>query len=631
MKTLYLVLALAVICVGPVFAQRAFTDVPEEHWAYDAVDELQQEGLIAGYPNGTFQGKNPITRYEFAMVIQRLLPLIQEGEKPTDPKTGQPVDLFGYATKADVDSAVKGIQIPDVSGLAKKSDVDTISRLVNEFKDELAALGVDVDGVKRDLAALSLRVEAIENELKRVRWEGTVNVFGISVADKSTGGNVLVDKDNRVSPMAPNDALIRSAAVVRDFDLDVTGRVNENVTAKLVLNAGNYLNYVGDVAAGGGRMLAPTDNVFPYYAYIAANMGAAKLTMGRFGMQLTPYTFKMIDQDSYTTNVKTDSGDYPVDGAKVDVNLLGVDWTWFAAKHDSNIYAASLVGQQMVTHWLGTAGFTTGGSVGGLSAVTATAGVRATAKTPFNGKLGATYYRAFDRGVWPATYDTADVMGVDLALPVFGLVDFKGAATSSTAKSNAKSGGIDYKGGAYDFALGGNIGGLGLGVGYKSIDRDFATAGNWDSIGRWVNPTNVEGIYADIKYPLTSTISLAAGGEFLTAKKTAGKFAEDDKIDKIAGGIKWAYSQKSAFSVDYQLITFEQKAAKAFKPWTAENAKESYLTVGWAHKLGANADLKVGYQFVNYSDGVGSSTATYMPYGMDYRGGIGVVQMGVNF
>jgi len=630
MKTLYLVLALAVICVGPVFAQRAFTDVPEEHWAYDAVDELQQEGLIAGYPNGTFQGKNPITRYEFAMVIQRLLPLIQEGEKPTDPKTGQPVDLFGYATKADVDSAVKGIQIPDVSGLAKKSDVDTISRLVNEFKDELAALGVDVDGVKRDLAALSLRVEAIEKELDRVRWKGTVNVFGISVADKSTGGNVLVDKDNRVSPMAPNDALIRSAAVVRDFDLDVTGRVNENVTAKLVLNAGNYLNYVGDVAAGGGRMLAPTDNVFPYYAYIAANMGAAKLTMGRFGMQLTPYTFKMIDQDSYTTNVKTDSGDYPVDGAKVDVNLLGVDWTWFAAKHDSNIYAASLVGQQMVTHWLGTAGFTTGGSVGGLSAVTATAGVRATAKTPFNGKLGATYYRAFDRNVYPAArFDSADVMGVDLALPILGSMNFMGSATKSKTMAT-RFGNVDVDNGAYDLALSGNVGALGLGVGYKSIGANFATAGNWDTIGRWNNPTNVKGVYADVKYPLTSTISFSVCGEFLEAKDNFGTMmAKEDGIDKIAGGIKWAYSQKSVISVGVERVSFDQSA----RVMAADEPTESYLTVGWAHKLGTNADLKVGYQFVNYDSGIGGGPYPgYTPiYGGDYRGGIGVVQMGVNF
>lgn len=620
MKTLYLVLALAVICVAPVIAQGAFTDVPEEHWAYDAVEQLQQEGLIAGYPNGTFVGKNPITRYEFATVIQRLLPLI-EAAKSTAPAATAAPSMDNYVTKAELNTALGGIKPAEMGGLAKKSDVDVVNKLVNEFKDELAALGVDVDGVKRDLATLSARVDAIENELKRVRIEGSVNVFGVTVANKSKA-NVLTDIDSRTTGSL-TDGPIRSAAVVNDFDLNITGRVNENVTATAKINAGNYLSYVGDVAAGStARMLSPGDSFFPYYTYVTANTSAGKLVMGRFGMQLTPYTFKMIDQDSYTTNVKTDSGDYPVDGAKLDGSLMGVDWTLFAVKNDNNAFAATLVSQaSMITHGVG------GASVGGLSAVTQTAGVRATLNTLFNAKVGATYYRAFNRGAWAAgTYDSADVMGVDLAVPVIAGVNFKGSATNSNTKSNAAVAGIDYKGGAYDFALGRSFGALGIGVGYKSIDRDFAAAGSWGNIGRWYNPTNLDGIYADVKYPLTSTISLAVGGEFLKAKNSIGVLREDDKVDKITGGVKWAYSPKSTFSVDLQMVSFDQ----ALAPATADKATESYLSVGWAHQLGTNADLKVGYQFINYDAGA-AGAAAWTPYGADYRGGIGVVQMGVNF
>lgn len=621
MKTLYLVLTLAVICVAPVIAQGAFTDVPEEHWAYDAVEQLQQEGLIAGYPNGTFVGKNPITRYEFATVIQRLLPLIEAAGGKTAPAATATPSLDNYVTKTELNTALGGIKPADMAGLAKKSDVDVVSKLVNEFKDELAALGVDVDGVKRDLATLSARVDAIENELKRVRIEGSVNIFGVTVANKSKA-NVLTDIDSRTTGSL-TDGPIRSAAVVNDFDLNITGRVNENVTATAKINAGNYLSYVGDVAAGStARMLSPGDSFFPYYTYVTANTSAGKLVMGRFGMQLTPYTFKMIDQDSYTTNVKTDSGDYPVDGAKLDGSLMGVDWTLFAVKNDNNAFAATLVSQaSMITHGVG------GASVGGLSAVTQTAGVRATLNTLFNAKVGATYYRAFNRGAWPAgMYDSADVMGADLSVPVFGSVNFKGSATSSKTKSNATVAGIDYQGGAYDLAFGGSFGALGIGVGYKSIDRDFAAAGSWGNIGRWYNPTNLDGIYADVKYPLTSTISLAVGGEFLKAKNSIGVLREDDKVDKITGGVKWAYSPKSTFSVDLQMVSFDQ----ALAPTTADKATESYLSVGWAHQLGTNADLKVGYQFINYDAGA-AGAAAWTPYGADYRGGIGVVQMGVNF
>ena len=41
----------------PAFAG-PFSDVPSDHWAYRAVNHLQQEGIIVGYPDGTFKGDN---------------------------------------------------------------------------------------------------------------------------------------------------------------------------------------------------------------------------------------------------------------------------------------------------------------------------------------------------------------------------------------------------------------------------------------------------------------------------------------------------------------------------------------------------------------------------------------------
>ncbi|MBD3173850.1 MAG: hypothetical protein GF320_01615, partial [Armatimonadia bacterium] len=48
-------------------------DVPWDHWAYDAIAELYDAGLLEGYPDGTFKGENNLTRYEFAMALARLL------------------------------------------------------------------------------------------------------------------------------------------------------------------------------------------------------------------------------------------------------------------------------------------------------------------------------------------------------------------------------------------------------------------------------------------------------------------------------------------------------------------------------------------------------------------------------
>ncbi|HIE52679.1 MAG TPA: hypothetical protein EYP85_13065 [Armatimonadetes bacterium] len=50
-----------------------FPDVPPNHWAYQAVRELSALGLVEGYPDGTFKGSQPITRYEVALMVQRVL------------------------------------------------------------------------------------------------------------------------------------------------------------------------------------------------------------------------------------------------------------------------------------------------------------------------------------------------------------------------------------------------------------------------------------------------------------------------------------------------------------------------------------------------------------------------------
>ena len=62
------------------------------------------------------------------------------------------------------------------------------------------------------------------------------------------------------------------------------------------------------------------------------------------------------------------------------------------------------------------------------------------------------------------------------------------------------------------------FGRLGVGAGYKDIGRNFAAAGSWDKIGRWDNPTNVKGPYADLTYPLQNNLKVVLNGEWLTWK-----------------------------------------------------------------------------------------------------------------
>lgn len=69
-----LVSALMVVMTAlPVMATTPFADVPDYHWAVDAVNLLAALGVVEGYPDGTFKGGQPATRYEVALMIARAL------------------------------------------------------------------------------------------------------------------------------------------------------------------------------------------------------------------------------------------------------------------------------------------------------------------------------------------------------------------------------------------------------------------------------------------------------------------------------------------------------------------------------------------------------------------------------
>lgn len=56
-----------------VSAANPFADVEESSWGYQAVCRLSEEGVVAGYPDGTFRGDKNVTRYEMAEIVGKLL------------------------------------------------------------------------------------------------------------------------------------------------------------------------------------------------------------------------------------------------------------------------------------------------------------------------------------------------------------------------------------------------------------------------------------------------------------------------------------------------------------------------------------------------------------------------------
>lgn len=72
-KTLFLAMTIAMGITASAYAANPFSDVPAGHWAYDAVNKLAAEGVVEGYPDGTYGGDRLMTRYEMAQIVAKAM------------------------------------------------------------------------------------------------------------------------------------------------------------------------------------------------------------------------------------------------------------------------------------------------------------------------------------------------------------------------------------------------------------------------------------------------------------------------------------------------------------------------------------------------------------------------------
>ena len=114
-KHSFLTAAVSIMMIGAtgtcLAASSPFSDVPQDHWAREAVSRLATDGVLQGYGDASFRGDKSITRYEMAQMVAKAM------------------------THRDSASA---------------SDKAVIDHLQAEFADELSSLGVRVANLERN-------------------------------------------------------------------------------------------------------------------------------------------------------------------------------------------------------------------------------------------------------------------------------------------------------------------------------------------------------------------------------------------------------------------------------------------------------------------------------------------------
>jgi hypothetical protein len=98
--------ALPLLCLAVPALAKPLSDVPANHWARAAVESITAKKIMDA-PDGVFQGDKPVTRYELAKTLDRLITYIEQGRAPLHPTAPpRPVHVPANAS-ASVRAALK--------------------------------------------------------------------------------------------------------------------------------------------------------------------------------------------------------------------------------------------------------------------------------------------------------------------------------------------------------------------------------------------------------------------------------------------------------------------------------------------------------------------------------------------
>ena len=249
MKKILAIAAAAALTAGvSAFAANPFSDVSTDDWAYQAVSDLSDQGVVEGYPDGTFKGERNITRYELAQIIARLM------------------------AKEDQLNAEQRA---------------TLDKLAGEYADELANLGV--------------RVSNLEKKVGNIYWSGDARMrYQDKSVDKADNwdGRMRINVKGQVNDSTYVNGLLRSDMNFKDSETSDTYMqrlyVRHAFGDKVEATLGKYDQFFGQTGVFFDSEIKGAEVAF--HANDAANLAVG---YGRFEDWNGDYADNITDKHEY--------------------------------------------------------------------------------------------------------------------------------------------------------------------------------------------------------------------------------------------------------------------------------------------------------------------------------------------
>ncbi|MBS1717687.1 MAG: S-layer homology domain-containing protein [Armatimonadetes bacterium] len=655
---------LATAMVLPAIAQENFPDVPDHHWAYEALARMKKEGLLIGYPDGLFRGPRPATRYELAVAchavyvaLKNVVDGMDASLKAMEAKSSTP---GGSADMDSMKSAIDALKSDVASMKGWGDDISALKKMTSSFEKELSGMGVDVEAMKKGLKDIDSRVSALEKRKMPVNISGDVNFwaaggysqsssFGITVDGRPTGVG-RGDYGGSIDGAARVGAL-RDLTVLHEGAISLSGTNETGPKWGGTLVTGNMLGFgafgsQSTTNEGMPFVEAPQDFYVQDF-WVKFDTSVAKLafdaTVGRMGVKVSPYAFQRPDTTPYFSNERWDNGKWTLDGGMLGFNF-GKATLNVVLGRNVGTSVGQEIGVQPMVAGRSMAAFepTFDGSGGRPRGLNSDAGIAGA--LPINTVLGTTVgVPLSDKGMLNLDYlwlnsdaiiggaNSVQVYGGDAKFDV-GMFNLWAGYSKSDLKYN-NTNVLNKNNDAYWGQVGYGKEKWNLKVGYRQINPFFAAPGDWGRIGIWYNPTDIKGGYGSFTYDMNSTMKFnVSGGIYTGTGKDASGLSTSDKLDHFNIGVDYKFAPTNTLSLGYEEVDWDLKD-RASSDFTGGKPKERWYNIGLGFDLSDSAKLSFLWQISDYDS---KGVAAFNPFAgsafyTTAKGGLITTQLSVKF
>lgn len=274
MKKVWLTSAVALTLGGGALAQDSFPDVPADSYAADAVSQLVELGIVNGFPDGTYRGNDAFTRYQAALVVSRLLSVIEENTAAAGALSEEDLATVNNAV-AELTNELTALT--DRVAALESAPADSNTEALTALTDRVSSLETNATpGLADGFAALEGRVAALEQtpdtvpgpDVTALQEQVTALSEQVTALEAQLTGTAPTPTPETPTeePVVPEEPAVDLAPVAAPDAVALTserGKFYVGVGSAYEINAANNLRFrprvklgVDDVAAGFGLRVA---------------------------------------------------------------------------------------------------------------------------------------------------------------------------------------------------------------------------------------------------------------------------------------------------------------------------------------------------------------------------------------